>query len=102
MDTIADPNLPLLVSRSCTWTAEALGRISPDKHRPDVYDKKSTYCHALDALRYFLVNQAVGQQEWIDIDYGDGTSPRSRDSCDPHPHHVDELLQAAQLGQLGR
>ena len=78
MDTIADPNLPLLVSRSCTWTAEALGRISPDKHRPDVYDEKSTYCHALDALRYFLVNQAVGQQEWIDIDYGDGTSPLSR------------------------
>lgn len=37
--------------------------------RPDVYDEKSSYTHALDALRYFMVNQAVGQQEWPDINY---------------------------------
>ena len=78
MDAIADPDLPLLVSRSCTWTAEALGRISPDKHRPDVYDEKSSYTHVLDALRYFMVNQAVGQQEWPDINYGDGLGPLSQ------------------------
>ena len=31
-----------------------------------------------DALRYFMVNQAVGQQEWPDIHYGDGLGPLSQ------------------------
>jgi hypothetical protein len=62
MDAIADPDLPLVVSRSCTWTVEALGAISPDRKRPDVYDETSTHTHVLDALRYFMVNQSVGQQ----------------------------------------
>jgi len=75
ISAIADPDLPLLVSKSCVWTAEALGSVSPDKQKPDRYDEKSSYTHALDALRYFMVNQAVGQQEWIDIDYGDRPSP---------------------------
>ena len=69
MDAIADPDLPLLVSKSCVWTVEALGAVSPDSRRPDVYQEKSSYTHVLDALRYFMVNQAVGQQEWPDIHY---------------------------------
>ena len=69
MDAIADPELPLQVSKTCPWLIEALGSISPDRKRPDLYDEKSSYTHVLDALRYFCVNQAVGQQEWIDVDY---------------------------------
>ena len=49
MDAIADPDLPLLVSRSLTWVMEALGAVSPDRKRPDVYDESSTYSHVLDA-----------------------------------------------------
>ncbi len=56
-DEIAHPALPLLVSRSCKWTVEALTTIAADKSHPDVYDEGSVYTHALDALRYFLVNQ---------------------------------------------
>jgi hypothetical protein len=65
MDAIADPDLPLLVSKSCVWLVEALGAISPDRRRPDIYDENSTYTHCLDALRYFFVNQSVGQGVWI-------------------------------------
>jgi hypothetical protein len=78
MDAIADPDIPLVVSRSCTWTVEALGAISPDRKRPDVYDEKSSYTHALDALRYFMVNQAVSRQDWPDIDYDGLPSPFSQ------------------------
>jgi hypothetical protein len=75
MDAIADPDLPLVVSQSCTWTVEALGAISPDRKRPDVYDETSSYTHVLDALRYFMVNQAVSRQVWPDIDYDALPSP---------------------------
>ena len=53
---LSDPDLPLVVSRSCPWTIEALAGVRPDKHRPDVYDETSEYCHVLDALRYWAVN----------------------------------------------
>jgi hypothetical protein len=75
MDAIADPDIPLVVSRSCSWTVEALGAISPDRKRPDVYDETSSYTHVLDALRYFMVNQAVSRQVWPDINYHELTSP---------------------------
>jgi hypothetical protein len=75
MDSIGDPDLPLVVSQSCTWTVEALGAISPDRKRPDVYDETSSYTHVLDALRYFMVNQAVSRQVWPDINYHELTSP---------------------------
>ena len=76
MDAIADPDLPLLVSRSRTGLCEALGAVSPDRHRPDLYDETSTYCHVLDCLRYFLVNQPTVRCEWIPVDYDSLPSPR--------------------------
>jgi len=78
MDALVDPDLPLQVSRSCVWLCEALSAVTPDSRKPEVYDEKSTYTHVLDALRYFFVNQAVGQQEWPDIYYGDGLGPLSQ------------------------
>ena len=75
MDAISDPELPLQVSQNCPWLIEALGSVSPDRHRPDLYDERSSYCHVLDALRYFCINQAVGQQEWISIDYDELPRP---------------------------
>ena len=59
MSHLADPVLPLVVSRSCPWTLEALASVRPDKHRPDLYDETSDYTHALDALRYWAVNHVV-------------------------------------------
>ena len=56
MSLLADPVLPLVVSRSCPWLIEALGSVKPDKHRPDLYDEESDYTHALDALRYWAIN----------------------------------------------
>ncbi len=58
-DTIADPDLPLLVSKACPWLLEALRGVRPDKHRPDLYDQResSPYQHVLDALRYWAVNR---------------------------------------------
>ena len=70
MDALADPDLPLLVSHSCKWLIECLGSVSPDKNHPDVYDEKSDYDHALDALRYFFVNRPVGGNiGWVMDDY---------------------------------
>ena len=65
MDALADPDLPLLISSHLTWVTEALGAVSPDRKRPDLYDKSGAYAHCLDALRYFLINQSVGQGAWI-------------------------------------
>jgi len=57
MAALADPVLPLVVSRSCRYLTEALSNVRPDKHRPDLYDETSDYCHILDALRYWSVNR---------------------------------------------
>ena len=62
---MADPDLPLQVSKTCPWLIEALGAIAPDRRRPDLYDETSTYTHVLDALRYFAVNQAVGSSDYV-------------------------------------
>jgi len=59
MGMLADPELPLVVSRACPWTIEALSCVTPDRHRPDLYDETSDYTHILDALRYWAVNQAA-------------------------------------------
>ena len=58
-DAIADPDLPLLVSKHCPWLLEALRGVRPDKQRPDLYDQResSPYQHVLDALRYWAVNR---------------------------------------------
>jgi hypothetical protein len=77
MDAIADPDLPLLVSRSLTWVVEALGAVSPDRKRPDIYDESSTYTHVLDALRYFFVNQSVGQGAWISPNWDEMPGPKT-------------------------
>jgi hypothetical protein len=70
MNALADPNLPLVVSKSCKWLIEGLGAVSPDKGHPDVYDEKSDYRHALDALRYFFVNRPVGGSvDWVPGNY---------------------------------
>ena len=75
MNAISDPDLPLQVSKTCPWLIEALSSIAPDRHRPDLYDEKSSYTHVLDALRYFYVNQATGQQQWLGVDYGSLPQP---------------------------
>jgi len=59
MAALADPVLPLVVSRSCPHLVEALSNVRPDKHRPDLYDETSDYCHILDALRYWSVNRSA-------------------------------------------
>jgi hypothetical protein len=64
MSHLADPVLPLVVSRDCPWLIEALSSVKPDKHRPDLYDEQSEYTHALDALRYWAVNHVTA------VDYG--------------------------------
>jgi hypothetical protein len=57
-DLIADAAQPLLVSKRCPWLLEALTTVTPDKHKPDLYDQaeSSQYQHVLDALRYWAVN----------------------------------------------
>ena len=77
MDAIADPDLPLLVSSSLTWVTEALGAIAPDRRRTDIYDETSTYTHCLDALRYFFVNQSVGQGAWISPNWDEMPGPKT-------------------------
>jgi hypothetical protein len=64
MSHLADPVLPLVYSRDCPWTIEALASVRPDKHRPDLYDESSPYTHALDALRYWAVNHVTA------VEYG--------------------------------
>jgi hypothetical protein len=56
MNALADPELPLVVAKSCHWTIEALASVPPDPHQPERYDERSPYEHILDALRYFMVN----------------------------------------------
>ena len=70
MDALADPDLPLLVSRKPAVHRVSGTRCSPDKNHPDVYDENSDYDHALDALRYFFVNRPVGGNvDWVSNDY---------------------------------
>ena len=57
MDALAHPELPLVVSRRCHWTMEALASVPPDPHQPERYNERSRYEHILDALRYFAVNR---------------------------------------------
>jgi hypothetical protein len=59
MDAIADPDLPLVISTACPWLIEAFSTIKPDRIHEDVYDERSPYDHALDALRYFVANHRV-------------------------------------------
>lgn len=63
MTALADPVIPLVVSRKCPWLCAALSNVRPDKHRPDLYDEMSDYCHVLDALRYWSVNRLVTPQQ---------------------------------------
>lgn len=65
MDALADPELPPVVSSSLHWTIEALFAVPPDPHLPDRYDERSPYTHALDALRYFAVDELpIGGDDW--------------------------------------
>jgi hypothetical protein len=64
MSALADPIMPLVISRRCPWTIEALSAVRPDKHRPDVYDETSEYTHILDALRYYFVNNPRGVADY--------------------------------------
>ncbi len=65
MDMLADPVLPLVVSRRCEWICQAFSAVKPDRHHPDVYDETSDYCHILDSLRYAAVHLQVGPVvEW--------------------------------------
>jgi len=65
MDLLADPQLPLVVSRACPWTVEALSAVRPDRQRPDLYDKGSAYTHVLDALRYWAIHhRAAASTPW--------------------------------------
>jgi hypothetical protein len=68
---ISDPDLPLLVSDACPWLIECISTVRPDKAKPDLYDQSesSPYQHALDALRYWAVNDvAFDYDEWADED----------------------------------
>ena len=56
MSAFTDPVLPLIVSRTCPYLIEALSNVKPDRHRGEVYDEGSEYCHVLDAARYMVVN----------------------------------------------
>lgn len=56
-DALAEPKIPLLVSRDCSWLAEALGAVGPDRQHPDVYDEHSVYSHVLDAMRYYFISR---------------------------------------------
>ena len=73
-DALAEPQIPLLVSKDCPWLAEALGAVGPDRQHPDVYDDSSTYCHALDALRYYFVNRPRVRHGYHGVSFG-GRSP---------------------------
>lgn len=61
MDLLADPAIPLVISKACPWIIAGFSTIRPDKHSPEVYDESSDYTHILDALRYLVVNRAVRQ-----------------------------------------
>jgi hypothetical protein len=61
----------------CLALRGAGGR-NASRKTPEVYDETSTYTHVLDSLRYFFVNQSVGQQEWPDINYDDLPTPFSQ------------------------
>jgi hypothetical protein len=58
MSAFTDPDLPLVVSRSCPYLIEALSNVKPDRHRGEVYDEGSEYDHVLDSARYLVVNLA--------------------------------------------
>ena len=74
-DALAEPAIPLLVSRDCPWLTEALGAVGPDRQHPDIYDERSVYCHVLDALRYYFVNRPRVRQEDHPVHYDDFRSP---------------------------
>ena len=75
MDSIGHPELPLLVSKGCPWLCEAIGAVSPDRRHPDVYDEGSPYSRALDAMRYFYVNQPLARGKEVIINYADFPEP---------------------------
>lgn len=54
LNLVADPELPLVVARSCRGLCEAFATIRPDRHREDIYDDsaRGDACHLLDAVRY--------------------------------------------------
>ena len=74
-DVVAEPAIPLLVSRDCPWLTEALGAVAPDRQRPDIYDDRSIYCHVLDALRYYFINRPRVRQEDQQVYFGGSRSP---------------------------
>ena len=81
MDMLADPVLPLVVSKKCEWIVQAFTAVKPDKHHPDVYDETSEYTHILDALRYMAIHLRVGPRpEYVlpEPSLPPGVSPRDR------------------------
>lgn len=61
-NSIADPNIPLVVHERCVKLIRALTQMPPDKAAPDVYlQKHPVFSHPLDALRYWFVNQGRPQ-----------------------------------------
>lgn len=57
MDSIAHPEIPLVVHERCTQLIRALSQMPPDKTAPDIYAQKHpVFSHPLDALRYWFVN----------------------------------------------
>ncbi|MGA3168475.1 MAG: hypothetical protein ABSF14_20420 [Terriglobia bacterium] len=76
-DLIADPDLPLLISKKCPWTLEAITTVTPDPHKPDLYDQaeSSQYQHVLDALRYWAVNmRPAAPEDWEPMEAQPGPS----------------------------
>lgn len=74
INALADPELPLVVAKSCHWTIEALASVPPDPHQPERYDERSPYEHGLDALRYFTVNSPpVGKRPGGGVAYEPAT-----------------------------
>ena len=67
MSTLADEDLPLVISRSCEWTVQAFANVKTGRRNEGVYDESSEFCHALDAARYYFVNRPV----FIDYDEDD-------------------------------
>jgi hypothetical protein len=56
-NSIADPDIPLVVHPRCVKLIRALSQMPPDKNDPNVYAQKHpVFSHPLDALRYWYVN----------------------------------------------
>jgi hypothetical protein len=63
-NSIADPDIPLVVHPRCEKLIRALSQMPPDPHDPNVYlQKHPVLSHPLDALRYWFVNnRAAGRR----------------------------------------